>query len=68
MSHDANQSKELAKQELSKFEALVSEERKLREKVGARAHPLHAGGLSPLPRKPSRTSPETGPPPESQVD
>jgi len=32
MSHDANQSKELAKQELSKFEALVSEERKLREK------------------------------------
>ena len=33
MSHDANQSKELAKQELSKFEALVSEERKLREKV-----------------------------------
>ena len=26
MSHDANQSKELAKQELSKFEALVSEE------------------------------------------
>lgn len=32
MSHDANQSKEMAKQELSKFEALVSEERKLREK------------------------------------
>jgi len=32
MSHDANQSKELAKQELAKFEALVSEERKLREK------------------------------------
>ncbi|KAL3914606.1 MAG: hypothetical protein SGPRY_007566 [Prymnesium sp.] len=32
MSHDANQSKEQAKQELSKFEALVSEERKLREK------------------------------------
>ena len=42
MSHDANQSKELAKQELSKFEALVSEERKLREKVGAYAHALHA--------------------------
>ena len=33
MSHDANQSKEMAKQELAKFEALVSEERKLREKV-----------------------------------
>ncbi|KAL1495653.1 hypothetical protein AB1Y20_016519 [Prymnesium parvum] len=32
MSHDANQSKEHAKGELSKFEALVSEERKLREK------------------------------------
>jgi len=32
MSHDANQSKEMAKLELSKFEALVSEERKLREK------------------------------------
>jgi len=32
MSHDANQSKEHAKQELSKFEALVSEERKLRER------------------------------------
>eukprot|EP00966_Prymnesium_polylepis_P221299 5119308-Prymnesium_polylepis.1 len=32
MSHDANQSKEMAKQELAKFEALVSEERKLREK------------------------------------
>ena len=32
MSHDANQSKEMAKQELSKFEAIVSEERKLREK------------------------------------
>ena len=32
MSHDANQSKEMAKQELSKFEGLVSEERKLREK------------------------------------
>ena len=32
MSHDANQSKEMAKQELSKFEALVSEERKLRER------------------------------------
>jgi len=32
MSHDANQSKELAKAELSKFEAQVSEERKLREK------------------------------------
>ena len=39
MSHDANQSKELAKQELSKFEALVSEERKLREKV--RGPPNH---------------------------
>ena len=33
MSHDANQSKELAKQELAKFEAIVSEERKLREKA-----------------------------------
>jgi len=32
MSHDANQSKEMAKQELAKFEAVVSEERKLREK------------------------------------
>lgn len=32
MSHDANQAKEMAKQELSKFESLVSEERKLREK------------------------------------
>jgi len=32
MSHDANQSKEMAKQELGKFEAVVSEERKLREK------------------------------------
>ena len=36
MSHDANHSKETAKQELSKFESLVSEERKLREKVRAR--------------------------------
>ena len=33
MSHDANQSKELAKQELAKFEQIVSEERKLREKA-----------------------------------
>ena len=33
MSHDANQSKEMAKQELTKFETLVSEERKLRERV-----------------------------------
>ena len=33
MSHDANQSKEMAKQELTRFEAVVSEERKLREKV-----------------------------------
>jgi len=32
MSHDANQSKEMAKNELAKFEAAVSEERKLREK------------------------------------
>ena len=32
MSHDANQSKELAKQELARFESVVSEERKLREK------------------------------------
>ena len=32
MSHEANMSKELAKQELAKFEALVGEERKLREK------------------------------------
>ncbi len=32
MSHDANLSKEVAKQELSKFELIVSEERKLREK------------------------------------
>ena len=32
MSHDANQAKEVAKQDLSKFESLVSEERKLREK------------------------------------
>jgi len=32
MSHDANQAKEMAKAELSKFEGLVSEERKLREK------------------------------------
>lgn len=35
MSHDANQSKEVAKLELAKFEALVSEERKLREKANA---------------------------------
>ena len=41
MSHDANQSKELAKQELSKFEALVSEERKLREKVRGPPTPPH---------------------------
>ena len=32
MSHDANHSKEVARQELSKFEMLVSEERKQREK------------------------------------
>jgi len=32
MSHDANRSKEVAKAELSKFETIVSEERKLREK------------------------------------
>ena len=32
MSHDANLSKEVAKTELSKFELIVSEERKLREK------------------------------------
>jgi len=32
MSHDANQSKEVAKAELTRFEALVSDERKLREK------------------------------------
>jgi hypothetical protein len=32
MSHEANMSKEVAKQEFSKFEALVGEERKLREK------------------------------------
>jgi chromosome segregation ATPase len=32
MSHDANQSKESAKSELTKFEALVSDERKNREK------------------------------------
>ena len=52
MSHDANQSKELAKQELSKFEALVSEERKLREKVGACAHALHARPRPPPPASP----------------
>ena len=32
MSHDANHSKEVARQELAKFESLVSEERKMREK------------------------------------
>lgn len=32
MSHDANHSKEMAKQELTKFEAIVGEERKAREK------------------------------------
>jgi hypothetical protein len=42
MSHDANQSKELAKAELSKFEAQVSEERKLREKGAPPARPENA--------------------------
>ncbi|KAG8462331.1 hypothetical protein KFE25_012151 [Diacronema lutheri] len=32
MSHDANHSKEMAKQELTKFEAIVGEERKARER------------------------------------
>ena len=35
MSHDANQSKEVAKQHLARFEAAVVEERKRREKVSA---------------------------------
>jgi len=42
MSHDANQSKEQAKLELSKFEGLVSEERKLRERELAERRTLVA--------------------------
>jgi len=42
MSHDANQSKELAKQELSKFEGLVSEQRKERERELAERRALVA--------------------------
>jgi len=42
MSHDANHSKEVAKQELSKFEMIVTEERKLREKeLQSRRQLLH---------------------------
>jgi len=42
MSHDANQSKEMAKQELAKFEQVVSDERKLREKELAERRALVA--------------------------
>jgi len=42
MSHDANQSKEMAKQELAKFESVVSDERKLREKELAERRALVA--------------------------
>lgn len=42
MSHDANQSKELAKQELAKFEQAVTEERRLREKELAERRALVA--------------------------
>jgi len=42
MSHDANQSKELAKSELSRFEQLVSEERKLRDRELAERRALVA--------------------------
>ena len=57
MSHDANQSKEMAKQELAKFEALVSEERKLREKVSVTLCRAPSRSLSPsLSRAPRSSS------------